>query len=86
MQENTYKSYTWYGMGGFWEKWGVTDEYRGFLFMIIKMFYNWLWWWLHKSEYTKKKKSMNCSFKDELDGMWIIYYLSKAVKYLKTIN
>ena len=37
------------GRGG----WGVTPKEKEFLLRIMKMFQNWLWWWMHNSEYTK---------------------------------
>ena len=33
--------------------WGVTPKEKEFLSRIMKMFQNWLWWWMHNSEYTK---------------------------------
>ena len=63
-----------------WRDWWGNREWllmsTGLLFGVIKMFKNCLWWWLHKSEYTKHHwtvhfKRVNCIVCE--------LYLNKAV-------
>ena len=45
--------------------WGVTPKEKEFLSRIMKMFQNWLWWWMHNSVNSKSHfivhfKWVNC--------------------------